>query len=124
MTDWTYFVALWMIGAVSVTMLVVPLQRKLRAPLVLSILGLTAALAVASLPVSLIDYEPLSQSSFLGALLNTSLLLGAGVVTLHLLTGTRYLQLLFLMLIVKSYSEYTLTISLVAQQTFFPRGQN
>lgn len=120
MTDWTYFVALWMIGAVSVTMLVVPLRRKLRAPLVLSILGLTAALAVASLPVSLIDYEPLSQSSFLGALLNTSLLLGAGVVTLHLLTGTRYLQLLFLMLIVKSYGEYTLTISLVAQQTFFP----
>lgn len=106
-------------GGTTMILLLLPLRRKLRVPLLWGTALLVGALVLASIPAFIMGYDPFSQSYYLGALVNTVMLVAASVSMLYLLTGTRFFQLLFLLLLTKSYGEYVLTLSLLCYRTFF-----
>lgn len=120
MTGLTYYGATLLSGAVTMVLLLLPLRRRLKVPLIWGTVCLVAALTLASIPAFIMGYRPVDQSYFMGALVNTAALLLASVLVLHGLTGTRCLQLVFLLLLTKSYGEYVLTLSLLCWKTFFP----
>lgn len=122
MTGLTYYGFTFLSGAVALVLLLLPLRRRLKVPLVWGTVCLVAALALASIPAFIMGYQPASQSYFMGALVNTAALLLASVLVLHKLTGARCSQLVFLLLLTKSYNEYVLTLSLLCWKTFFPQS--
>lgn len=106
-------------GGTTMILLLLPLRRKLRVPLFWGTALLIGALTLGSIPAFLMGYNPMTQSYYFGALINTAMLVAVSVLMLHFLTGVRCLQLLFLLLLTKSYGEYVLTLSLLCYRSFF-----
>ena len=122
-----YIMTLSLSILVAFALLLLPVRHRFHACLWKNAAVVAGALCACLLLIALLPSNPsadpwaLAQWSALKGIFKTALLLAAAVAAVHLITGVRCTQLLFVALLVKSYSEYVLTVALVAQQTFFPQ---
>lgn len=129
MAESIYFLTLALSIVVAFALLLLPLRRRLCQSWSKNLVVIGSTLCVCLLLIALLPSSAaetpwtLEQWSALKGVFKTTILVASAVVAMHLLSGVRYAQLLFLALLVKSYSEYVLTVSLVAQQTFFPHQE-